>query len=179
MISLFKRNQKEYFNTLYRQYADQLYLLALRYVVSEFDAEEVIQRGFIKVYEQLDKFRHQNEKATKGWLSKIMVNESLLFLREQKRLIIADNMSVVEQRLVLQPEAEQSINYETCLKLVRQLPDGYRAVFNLYVIEGYSHKEIAATLNITEGTSRSQLNKARTLLQKQIKTLEYETELVG
>ena len=179
MLTLFKRNKKDFFDALYRRYADQLFLLILRYVVSEFDAEEVLQRGFIKAYEHLNKFDHQNEKATKGWLYKIMINESLLFLREQKRLVFPDNLLTIEHQVSQNPEAEATLNYEACLKLVRQLPDGYRAVFNLFVIEGYSHKEIATSLNITEGTSRSQLNKARTLLQKKIKTLDYETELVG
>lgn len=173
MLSLFKKNKKTVFNRLYKSYSEQLFLLILRYVVSQFDAEEVLQRGFIKAYEALDRFNYENEKATLGWLNKIMVNESLLFLREQKRLTLSDDNELNKNSIFLRPEIEDKLELESCLRLVRNLPDGYRTVFNLYIIEGYSHKEIAEKLKISESASRSQLTRARNSLKEQLKSLDY------
>jgi len=178
MLSLFKNNKKKLFNALYQAYSERLYLLILRYVVFQFDAEEVLQRGFIKVFESIGRFKLENEKATIAWLSRIMVNESLLFLREQKRLTLSENTDD-HNSVVLMPEVEGEIAYEACLQLVSALPDGYRSVFNLYAIEGYAHKEIAVMLGITESASRSQLSRARQILKEQINDLNYESELVG
>jgi len=179
MLRLFKKNKKTVFNELYQAYSEQLFLLILRYVVSQFDAEEVLQRGFIKVYENLDRFHFENEKASLGWLNKIMVNESLLFLREQKRLTLSDELEFNNGSIFLVPEIEVKLELESCMRLVRNLPDGYRTVFNLYVIEGYSHKEIAKNLNISESASRSQLSRARHTLKQQLKSFDYEGELIG
>ncbi|MCT4644153.1 MAG: sigma-70 family RNA polymerase sigma factor [Carboxylicivirga sp.] len=179
MINLFKRNKKSRFDALYDRYANQLYLLVLRYVVSQFDAEEVVQRGFIKVHQALDNFKYESERATIGWLNQIMVNEALLFLREQKRLWQMMEVDTLETEHLYASEADLDLSYEECLKLVRQLPDGYRTVFNLYAIEGYSHKEIAELLKISESASRSQLSRARTLLKQAFKTSDYANELIG
>jgi len=179
MLRLFKKNKKTVFNRLYESYCDQLFLLVLRYVVSQFDAEEILQRGFIKIYEALDNFKFKNEKATLGWLNQIMVNESLLFLREQKRLTLANEGEFQDLSILQTPEIENKLELESCLKLVRSLPDGYRTVFNLYVIEGYSHKEIAKKLNISESASRSQLSRARNTLKIQLKSTNYAAKYVG
>lgn len=179
MKKLFRKNKKTIFNKIYENHSQQLFLLILRYVVSQFDAEEVLQRGFIKVYEALDDFTYENDKASLGWLKRIMVNESLLFLREQKRLTLSDNISFNETSSNQSPEVENKLGMDDCLSLVRNLPDGYRTVFNLYVIEGYAHKEIAEILHISESASRSQLTRARNILKSQLKSLNYATELVG
>ncbi len=179
MLKFFTRNKQNLFESLYHQYSEQLYLIVIRYVVSQFDAEEVLQRGFIKVYEGLSSFSYVNEKATKGWLSRIMVNEALMFLREQKRLSLSEDTSELRIISLQMPEVECKLAYEACLSLVRNLPDGYRTVFNLYVIEGYSHKEIGEMLNISESASRSQLTRARAILKEQIKSMNYATEFAG
>lgn len=178
MPGLFTKKKKYLFNRLYDMHAERLFLLVLRYVVSQFDAEEVVQRGFIKVYDGLSKFKHTNDKATLGWLSKIMVNEALLFLREQKRLVLND-FSETESSYRQLALVEGDLNYEDYLKLVRNLPDGYRTVFNLYAIEGYSHKEIGDLLGISESASRSQLSRARSILKEQLKSSNYANEYVG
>jgi len=179
MLRFFIKNKKALFNRLYDSYSERLFLLVLRYVVSQFDAEEVLQRGFIKAYEGLDHFKYENEKATLAWLNQIMVNESLLFLREQKRMTFSDDSEFNNRSILLVPEIECKLELESCLRLVRNLPDGYRTVFNLYVIEGYSHKEIAKKLRISESASRSQLTRARNTLKQQLKSLDYEGELIG
>jgi len=177
MFHFFTRNKKTRFESLYQDYSEQLYLLIIRYVVSQFDAEEVLQRGFVKVYQKIDQFDYRSKKETKAWLNQIMVNESLLFLREQKRLHLKANDTDIN--LILQPEIEDKMAYEACISMIRNLPDGYRTVFNLYVLEGYSHKEIAEQLSISESASRSQLSRARKILQKQLKSMDYEAERVG
>nr|WP_320117541.1 sigma-70 family RNA polymerase sigma factor [uncultured Marinifilum sp.] len=179
MLNLFNKNKKTIFNKIYEQYSERLFLLIIRYVKSQFDAEEVLQRGFIKVYKALDKFKFENEKASISWLTKIMVNESLLFLREQKRLNLSEDSDFQNLSIFQIPEAEDNLALESCLLLIRNLPDGYRTVFNLYVIEGYSHKEIAEKLKISESASRSQLSRARNILKQQLKPSSYATEIVG
>ncbi|MPQ48199.1 sigma-70 family RNA polymerase sigma factor [Marinifilum sp. N1E240] len=179
MLRLFKKNKKTVFNRLYQSYSKPLFLLVLRYVASQFDAEEVLQRGFIKIYEALDNFKFENEKATIGWLNQIMVNESLLFLREQKRLTLANDNEFQNLSILEIPDIENTLELESCLKVIRNLPDGYRTVFNLYVIEGYSHKEIAKELNISESASRSQLTRARNTLKTQLKSHNYAAKYVG
>lgn len=164
-------NKKKKFKKLYDSYSDLLFVIALRYVSNEFDAQEVLQRGLIKAYKNLNKFRGNAAAEEKAWLKRIVINESLLFLREQKRHKVTE--------LTIESDWEEEVtedllNPEICFQLVKDLPDGYRSVFNLYVIEGYSHKEIAEELAISESTSRSQLQRARKLLQSKIK--HYETE---
>jgi len=177
--SCMQTQRKILFNNLYDKYAELLFLLILRYVGHENDAEEVLQRGFIKAYNKLSDFKKYNEKATKGWLSTIMINESLLYLREKKRLILFDNSSLSEYSNISTEENEIELTYEECLKLVQELPLGYRTVFNLNVIEGYKHAEISNILNITESSSRSQLTRARAILITKIKALRYETKRIG
>ncbi len=179
MLTRFRRNKQTLFESLYQRHSEQLFVLILRYVVSQFDAEEVLQRGFIKVYEALPCYRDNGGKATLAWLRRIMVNEALMFLREQKRLTLSDDVAEYQPILLQMPEAENDLAYEACLKLVRNLPDGYRTVFNLFAIEGYSHKEIGEMLNISESSSRSQLTRARVLLKEQLKSTNYAAELVG
>ena len=168
MISVFSKNKKNQFDLIYEKYVKMMYLLTIRYVGSEFNAEEVVQRGFIKAYKGLRKFDNQGEAALKGWLSKIMINEALLFLREQNRFSF--QLVIEENTEVQSPQIEQDLDYESCLRYIRQLPDGYRTIFNLYVIEGYSHKEIAGMLNLSESASRSQLSRARNILKEKLKT---------
>ncbi|MCL3782304.1 sigma-70 family RNA polymerase sigma factor [Prolixibacteraceae bacterium JC049] len=163
-------NRKKKFKNLYDTYSELLFVVALRYVSNQFDAEEVIQRGFIKAYKSLNKFRGKTAAEEKAWLKRIMINESLLFLREQKRHLVTELTIESDWEEELEEEA---LNPELCFQLVKDLPDGYRSVFNLNVIEGYSHKEIAEELGISESTSRSQLQRARKLLQSKIK--HYET----
>lgn len=168
MTSIFK-GQEEKFNAIYRTHVKLVFIIALRYVCSEFDAEEVVQRSFVKIYKALGKVEDRGEVALRAWVTRITVNESLLFLREQKRFWLEEHTNAElndEEHLM-----EIDIDYELCLKLVRQLPDGYRTVFNLVVIEGYSHKEVAKMLSIKESASRSQLTRARSILREKIEKL--------
>ncbi|SFF86787.1 RNA polymerase sigma factor [Pontibacter chinhatensis] len=153
---------------LYERFASQMYGVCLRYLKNQMDAEEALLNGFMKIYQHIDRF--EGKGSFEGWVRRIMVNESLAFLRKKEPLHIAIEDSYIQ---VANPtSADHDLAEGELLELLRTLPAGYRAVFNLYAIEGYSHKEIADMLGITEGTSKSQLSKARTMLQRRLEGQE-------
>ncbi|KYP16071.1 sigma-70 family RNA polymerase sigma factor [Flavihumibacter sp. CACIAM 22H1] len=150
---------------LYRKYAPKMYAVCLRYAGNNDDAQDLLQEGFIKVFRNLDKFRH--EGSFEGWMRRVFVNTSI---EQYRKKVHMNSISDQEERgiedasvSVLDQLAERDI-----VQLVQELSPGYRAVFNLYVIEGYSHKEIGELLSISEGTSKSQLARAKAILQKKV-----------
>lgn len=146
--------------------ADRMLLLCRRYVKNKEDAEELMLDGFYKFFKNLRGFNYINDAALSAWLKKIMINECLMFLRKKHSFIIATEEEAEE--IPLQEEALNNLSALEIFNVIVELPIGYRTVFNLYVIEGMSHKEIAKALGIAEGTSKSQLNKAKLLLQKNL-----------
>ena len=144
--------------------ADRLLMICRRYVKNAEDAEEVLLDGFYKFFKNLSSFTYQGDAALFAWMKKIMINESLMFLRKKNVFAIVSDS--VAENICLQEEALDNLSAAEIFNLVVQLPVGYRTVFNLYEIEGMAHKEIAALLNISEGTSKSQLSKSKVLLQK-------------
>ena len=150
---------------LYQKYAPKMYAVCLRYAGNNDDAQDLLQEGFIKVFRNLEKFR--NEGSFEGWLRRVFVNTSV---EQYRRKVHLNSISEKEEAgiedasvSVLDQLAERDI-----IRLVQELSPGYRAVFNLYVIEGYSHKEIGEMLQISEGTSKSQLARAKAILQKKV-----------
>jgi RNA polymerase sigma-70 factor (ECF subfamily) len=157
---------------LYDQFAMSMFLLCRRYVKSNETAEEVMLNGFLKFFKALNNFTYVNDEATIGWLRKIMINQCLMELRSNNSFLqLADEVP----EFTVDEEAISKISAEEIFSLITQLPLGYRTVFNLSVIEELSHKEIAQLLGISEGTSRSQLSKAKQLLQQMLtkNNLEY------
>ncbi|QTN38337.1 RNA polymerase sigma factor [Cryomorphaceae bacterium] len=155
---------------LYDRFAGKMLGVCRRYVRSQYDAEEVLSNGFIKVFHNLEYYR--SEGSFEGWIRQIMVREALNFLRKQKAFFEETEDAVLES---LEPVAEQrELEAQDLMQLIDELPTGYRTVFNLFAIEGYSHKEIGYELGISEGTSKSQLSKARKMLQERMNELEYE-----
>jgi RNA polymerase sigma factor (sigma-70 family) len=142
----------------------QMQVLCRRYVRNVEDAEEMLLNGFYQFFRHLEDFRYESDEKMRAFLKRIMVNECLMFLRKQKvfEMVTGD----LPEMPTLDESALNRLAAADILKLILQLPVGYRTVFNLHVIEGFSHAEIAGMLRINEGTSRSQLNKARQLLQK-------------
>lgn len=155
--------------TVYETYAARMMAVCVRYVSKRADAEEVMIDGFMRVYNKIDQFRE--EGSFEGWMRRIMVTESLLFLRRNKILQKETPLDELSGESDYQ-WATETVGAEELLYLISQLPDGYRTVFNLYAIDGYSHAEIAALLGITEGTSKSQLSRARSLLQQGVKNIQ-------
>ena len=142
-----------------------MYGLCLRYMKHREEAEDVLQEGFFKVYEQLEQFKGDGPLG--GWIRKVMVNTCLMKLRSQRRLVFPD------QSLEYLPEAQHpgedfmgEERAEQVIRLIQQLPSGYQTVFNLYAIEGFAHHEIAQKLGLAEGTVRSQYVRAKAALKK-------------
>ena len=146
--------------------SDKMMLLCRRYVKTYEDAEEILLDGFYKFFKNLSSFNYQGEGSVQAWLKKIMINDCLMFLRKRHSFIISTEKEAED--IPLQEEALNNLSVAEIFNLVVELPIGYRTVFNLYVIEGMSHKEIAKMMGIAEGTSKSQLNKAKLLLQKNL-----------
>ncbi len=150
-------------HTLYNRYAPKM-LSVCRYYISDLHyAEDVMVCGFNKVFDNLSKFR--NEGNFEGWIRKIMVRECISFLRSRRQLYFSD-IEEAENFHMQSPE----IDYDTEMlqMLIDNLPNGYKTVLVMFAVEGYSHKEIAEMLSITESTSKSQLFKARRMLQEQL-----------
>ena len=149
---------------LFDQMAAPLLMICRRYVKNTEDAEEILLDGFFKFFKYLSSFSYQGEAAIFSWIKKIMVNECLMFLRKKKVFTIISDYEVED--IALPGEVLDKLSADEIFNLIVQLPVGYRTVFNLYEIEGMNHREIARALGIAEGTSKSQLSKAKNLLQK-------------
>lgn len=147
-------------------FAPKMFVVCLRYSKNREEAEEVLQEGFLRVFQFLHQFRE--EGSLEGWIRKIMVNCALQRLRSNSRLAPVLNIESYNEQFALQANIESQISSKELLQLVMSLPPAYKMVFNLYVFEGYKHKEIAEMLGISEGTSKSNLSDARTYLQKQL-----------
>lgn len=166
LISEAKQGSAAAQKCLFDLFAEKMLLVCRRYVKSAEDAEELMLDGFYKFFKALSSFSYQSDAALYGWLKRIMVNECLMFLRKKTSFTIVAEAAADE--VPLEEEALNKLSAAEIFNLILQLPVGYRTVFNLYSIEGLPHREIAQLLNINEGTSRSQLGKARTLLQKMV-----------
>jgi len=135
----------------------------MRYMQDDFAAKDVLQESFIKIFQNID--RYYDKGSFEGWLRKITVNTCLMAIRKQKNGFDILELSDINNRQV-KPDVEFDLNEKDILKMIRQLPGQYRAIFNLFVIEGYSHAEIANLLQIKESTSRTKLSRARKLIQQ-------------
>ncbi len=149
---------------LYDRFTVSLFLLCRRYLKNDADAEEILHNGFLKIFLNLQHLSFTTDAAFIAWMRKIMVNECLQELRKRNSfLIVADEAA---NDIQSDDDIYSVLSANEIYTLITQIPLGYRTVFNLYVIEGYTHPEIAALLNVSEGTSKSQLSKAKKALQQ-------------
>lgn len=169
LIKALRKEDPKAQRQVYDKYSTRMLALCFRYVCDDMAAEDVMIEGFLKVFEKIGQFN--GEGSFEGWIRRIMVNEALGYLRKQKR-ILEDNLSDEANNIPDYIQADQNLEAEELLALIEALPVGYRTVFNLYAIEGYAHIEIAQMLGITESTSKSQLHRARALLQKMVSNWE-------
>lgn len=151
---------------LFDLFADKLMLICMRYVKLREDAEEVLLDGFHKFFKSIDSFVYKTDAELYAFLKRIMINECLMLLRKKNVFTIVTEAEA--ENVMLNESALDNLSTKEIFELIIQLPVGYRTVFNLHVIEGMEHKEIAALMGISEGTSRSQLSKAKALLQKNL-----------
>ncbi|MDE3125407.1 MAG: sigma-70 family RNA polymerase sigma factor [Bacteroidota bacterium] len=152
---------------LYLKYSPKMMVVCLRYSSNKQDAEDLLQEGFLKIFKGLNQYKW--EGSFEGWMRKIFVNTALAKFRNKNKLMPIVHIDNIEKHIDEHLNIEGNIDGKLLLKLVQLLPDAYKIVFNLYVFEGYKHKEIAAMLNITEGTSKSNLHDARQILQNLIR----------
>lgn len=154
---------------IYRKHVRYLSALCSRYITEDEDIKDVLQESFIKIFTSLDSFKYRGEGALKAWMAKITLNETLKFVRNNSRLPI-DSIDDKDTNIADDDSMEtENIPTGVLHQFIRELPDGYRTVFNLYVIDDKSHKEIAQLLGIKENTSASQLHKAKSMLAQKIK----------
>jgi len=160
-----QKAQKELFEKLYAS----MYRVCLRYVGRQLEAEDCVMRGFMKAFQKFSTFEWQHENSLFGWIRRIMVNEALMEIRRSNPMLIVQSEDLPEE--ATDENVLDQLSAEELFKLITELPAGYRTVFNLFVVEGFSHQEIAQTLNISESTSKTQLLKARIRLQMKVQKM--------
>lgn len=150
---------------LYQLFAPKMFGVCLRYARDRMEAEDNLQEGFIKVFNNLKSFR--NDGSLEGWIRRIMINVSLEKFRKQHLLYPVEDVSVYDS-INFSDDVIAKISADDLMKLIQELPPRYQLVFNLYVIEGMSHQEIAGEMSITQGTSKSNLSRAREILKRKV-----------
>lgn len=163
LINACKRGDAHAQQRLFDLYSPRMYAVCRRYLRNPMQAEDALVMAFTKVFERINQFR--GEGSFEGWIRRITVNEALASLRKSRVMMIETDLDLADR----EPDYDRLSDHleaEDLLKIIEGLPPGYKVVFNLYAIDGYSHKEIAAQLGITENTSKSQLSRARAYLQK-------------
>ena len=151
---------------LYRKYFTTMFRICLSYSGDKDEAKDILQDAFVKVFTSLDKY--SSKGSLEGWIRRIVTNTAIDYFRAKKRLIFKDEFPDEPEDEEDDFFEEDEITTDIILFYIRQLPDGARVVFNLYVVEGMTHKEISTKLGINEGTSKSQYKRARTILKERI-----------
>lgn len=167
-----RRMQEE----MYRRLSPRMYAVCLRYASNAEEAEDILQEGFIKVFKKLDSYR--GDGSFEGWVRRIFVNTAIEHFRRKKYLqpVTEKEENTIEGKYV---SVLDQLGEKDILELIKQLSPGYRTVFNMYVVEGYSHKEIGEMLGISEGTSKSQLSRAKVILQDMVRNFIEDTKDMG
>lgn len=160
---------------LYDKYSPKMLSICRRYLKDIMQAEEAMCNGFLKIFQNLENFRE--EGSFEGWMRRIMVNESISYLRKEQKITFTDYEDQGDEATYSPQDSDLEV--EHIQALIDQLPDGYKTVFVMYAVEGFKHQEIAIMLNIAESTSKTQLFKARKMLQQKLKesnTYKYGTD---
>jgi len=167
LINNCKKNNRNAQSEIYQMYAGKLFGLSLKYSKNYQEAQDNLQNGFITIFNKIDQFTFKG--SFEGWIKRIIINTALQTYREKHTLNLVSE-EIPEEIDV--PVNKEEIPLDFLLEKIQELPDKYRLSFNLYVLDGYSHKEIASLLNISEGTSKSNLFRARAALRKKIEAYQ-------
>ena len=170
LIDSCKKGDRASQKVLYDSLAPKMFSICIRYIGDRTAAQDVLQDGFVTLFSKLDSFK--GEGSFEGWARRIFVTTALMELRKKDALKMSEELEVVRGVKAETVGQVENISYRELMSLVTSLPPGFRTVFNLYAIEGYSHKEISQMLEITETTSRTQLRRARLWLQDKIRSLK-------
>lgn len=165
LIARALKNSRQAQHQLYQLYSGKMLSVCRIYIKDVHEAEEAMLNGFFKVFTHLKDFK--NEGSFEGWMRRIMVRESISFLRQKKQMYFQEETEKLPDESFSNIQSDLEVSH--IQKLIDELPEGYRAVFVMYAIEGYKHQEIAKILDIDTGTSKSQLFKARKMLQEKLK----------
>jgi len=169
LVKACKRQDAKAQRMLYDKHSHAMLGLCRRYVRGELEAEDVMIKGFMKIFSKIDSF--ESKGSFEGWMKRIMINEALGYIRRNKAMYLETDIEAADK----EPDYDKlstAMEAKDLLKMISELPSGYRTIFNLYAIEGYAHKEIAQLLGINENTSKSQLSRARMHLQKKLLATE-------
>lgn len=170
LVKRCKAGQRKAQELLYKQFAGKMLGVCLRYATHRMEAEDMLQNGFIRVFQKIDDYR--GEGSFEGWVRRIMVHCSIEYYRHHHKLMQLVDMDEAGEEPSVNGTAASSLEAKDLLLLIKSLSPGYRMVFNLYAIDGYSHKEIAQMTGMSEGASKSQLSRARAILKEQVLKME-------
>lgn len=162
------KNDRTAQNELFRQYKDTLFFISLKYCRNEADAEDNLHDAFITIFQKMKTYK--NKGSFEGWMKRICIYKAIDKYKARKPISIVINNDILEDKV--ETEEDPDITMDQLLKLIQELPDQYRLVFNLYQMDGFSHKEIAALLNISEGTSKSNFHRAKLALRDKIEAIK-------
>ncbi|MBB3969637.1 RNA polymerase sigma-70 factor (ECF subfamily) [Mucilaginibacter phyllosphaerae] len=166
LIERCKAGQRKAQELLYKQFAAKMLGVCMRYATDKMEAEDMLQNGFIKVFQKIADYR--GEGSFEGWVRRIMVHSSIEYYRRHHKMMQMVDMEGAGHEPSVNAAAASSLEAKDLLIIIKALSPGYRMVFNLYAIDGYSHKEIAEIMCISEGASKSQLSRARAILKEQV-----------
>jgi len=171
LVDDIRKGDTSAFRQLYLLYVKYLSAICCRYIPHEDDRKDILQEAFLKIWSSIKTFNYRGEGSLKAWMSKITVNLSLKYLKDSGKLRCED-ISTLKEDIPDTDINTRGIPTDVLMRFIQEMPDGYRTVFNLFVIEGISHKEIAKLLGIKENTSASQLFKAKALMAEKIRNYE-------
>lgn len=174
-IKKLKKNDEKTQKAFYQQLAPKMYGICLRFAKSRTEADDIMQEGFIRVFNHLKDFR--GEGSLEGWVRRTIVNTAINYYKKRLKRGISVDLDEIRNSKADNQYIIESLSAEELLHMINELPDGYRTVFNLNIIEGYTHKEIGDMLDISENTSKSQLSRARTSLQKKLEKLKQQENI--
>jgi len=166
LVKCCKDGQRKSQEMLYKQFAAKMLGVCMRYATDKMEAEDMLQNGFIKVFQKIADYR--GDGSFEGWVRRIMVHSSIEYYRRHHKMMRVVDIDEAGHEPSVNAAASSSLEAKDLLVLIKALSPGYRMVFNLYAIDGYSHKEIAEIVGISEGASKSQLSRARAILKEQI-----------
>ncbi|KQT24370.1 RNA polymerase subunit sigma [Chryseobacterium sp. Leaf405] len=180
LVNRLLKKEETAWKELFEVYSGSLTYVCSRYIIDKEDVHDVLQNSFMQMFRSISSFEYRGNGSLKAWITRIVVNESLKHIKQNKSLItVSEDFEIPDETKDEEPDFEE-ISQQTIMEMIRALPDGYRTVFNLYVFERKSHKKIAEILEIAENSSASQFHRAKAMLVKKIKeykmskTAQYE-----
>jgi RNA polymerase sigma-70 factor (ECF subfamily) len=160
------RGDRSAHELLWKMYAGKMFTVCRRYFAHNEDAQDALQEGFIRVFRYLDQWQEQGQLG--AWIRRVMVNTSLNILKNKKTIVVGIESEFVTELTDHSIQALSDLHEEDLIRLIQQMPAGYRTVFNLFAVEGFSHAEIASSLNVSENTSKTQYHKAKAWLKSKL-----------